>query len=72
MVSLDNQQDAPLSIPQLNRLFEVSFPWDETSTSDAGVPVISSQFKVTHQILFHWHPFRDLKFKYLGPGITSC
>jgi hypothetical protein len=31
------QQDAPLSLPQLNRLFEVSFAWDESSVSNAGV-----------------------------------
>jgi hypothetical protein len=27
---------------------------------------MTSQFKVTKQILFHWQPFRDFKFKYVG------
>jgi len=47
------QEAAPLSLPQLNRLFEASFVWDESSTSNAGVTVIPSQFKVTQQILLH-------------------
>ena len=34
---------------------------DESSASNADVPVIPSQLKVTHQILSHWEPFRDLK-----------
>ncbi len=34
--------------------------------STTGVTVIPSQFKVTHQILLHWQPFRDLKFKFVG------
>ena len=58
------QQAAPLSLPQLNRLFEVSFARDENSVSNAGVVVIPSQFKVTQQILFHWQPFRDLKLNF--------
>jgi hypothetical protein len=50
------QEDAPnpFSLPQLNRLFEVSFARDENSTSNAGVAAIPSQFKVTQQILLHW------------------
>ncbi len=55
------QEDAPLSLPKLNRLFEASFARDESSSSTAGVAAISSQFKVTQLILLHWHPFRDLK-----------
>ncbi len=54
------QEAAPLSLPQLNRLFEASFARDESSASTAGA-AIPSQFKVTQQILLHWQPFRDLK-----------
>ncbi len=60
------QEPAPLSLPQLNRLFEASFARDEISVSNAGVSVIPSQFKVTQQILLHWHPFQDLKLKLVG------
>ncbi len=59
------QETVPLSIPQLNRLFEASFAWDERSASNAGVAVIPSQFKVTQQILLHCHPFRELKIRYV-------
>jgi hypothetical protein len=38
------QEAAPLSLPQLNRLFEASFARDESSASTAGVAVIPSQF----------------------------
>jgi hypothetical protein len=38
----------------------------ESSASTAGVAAIPSQFKVTQQILLHWQPFRDLKFKIVG------
>jgi hypothetical protein len=31
------QETAPLSLPQVNRLFEASFAWDESSASTAGV-----------------------------------
>ena len=47
------QEAAPLSLPQLNRLFEDSFTRDESSASNAGVAAIPSQFKVTQTILFH-------------------
>ena len=39
--------------------------WDESSASNVDVPVIPSQLKVTHQILSHWEPFRDLKFRFV-------
>jgi hypothetical protein len=48
------QEAAPLSLPQLNRLFEASFARDESSASTAGVAAIPSQFKVTQEILLHW------------------
>ena len=52
---IPQQQEAvPLSLPQLNRLFEVSFVRDESSVSNAGVAAIPSQFKVSQQILLHW------------------
>jgi hypothetical protein len=47
------QQTAPLSIPQLNRLFEASFVRDESSASNAAVNAIPSQHMVTQQILSH-------------------
>jgi hypothetical protein len=47
-------------------LFETSFVRDERSVSNAGVPSIPSQFKVTQQILLYWQPFRDLKLKFVG------
>ena len=58
------KEPVSLSIPQLNRLVEVSVVWDESSVSNADVPVIPSQLKVTHQILSHWEPFRDLKVRF--------
>jgi hypothetical protein len=45
-----HQEAVPLSLPQLNRLFEDFFVRDETSTSTAGVAAIPSQFKVTQFI----------------------
>ncbi len=60
------ERGAPLSLPQLNRLVEASFVRDESSASNADVPVIPSQLKVTHQILSHWEPFRDLKPRFAG------
>ena len=65
------QEAAPLSLPQLNRLFETSFARDESSVSNPGVVVIPSQFKVTQQILLHWQPFRDLKFNFVGTRRTE-
>ena len=47
------QEPAPLSLPQLNRLVEASFVWDESSASNADVAVIPSQHRVTQQILIH-------------------
>ena len=60
------QEAAPLVLPQLNRLYEASFARDETSPSNAGVVDIPSQNKVTQQILLQWQPFRDLKHKFVG------
>jgi hypothetical protein len=57
---------APLSLPQLNRLFEASFARDESSASTAGVAAFPSRFKVTQQILPHWQPFRDLEVEFVG------
>jgi hypothetical protein len=51
---LQQQETAPLIIPQLNRLFESSFVRDESSSSNADVTVIPSQLRVTQQILSHW------------------
>jgi hypothetical protein len=46
------QETASLSLPQFNRLIEVSFVWDERSVSNATA--IPSQDRVTQQILSHW------------------
>ncbi len=54
------QEPVPLSLPQLNRLVEASFVWDESSASNTDVTDITSQFKVTKQILLHCQHFRDL------------
>jgi hypothetical protein len=47
------QENASLSLPQLNRLFEASFVRDESSVSNADVAVIPSQHRVTQEILSH-------------------
>jgi hypothetical protein len=60
------QDDTPLSLPYLNRLFEVSFVWDENSPSNTDVTDIPTHHKVTQQILIHWHPFLDLKLMFPG------
>jgi hypothetical protein len=60
------QETDSLMLPQLNRLIEASFVWDESSASNADVTSIPSQFKVTKQILLYWHPFRDLKLMFAG------
>jgi hypothetical protein len=60
------QEAAPLSLPQLKRLFEVSFVRDERSASNADVVVIPSHHRVIHQILSHWQPFLDLKLMFAG------
>ena len=49
-----HQETTPLSLPQFNRLFEVSFVRDESSASNVDVDVIPSQRRVTQQILSHW------------------
>ena len=49
-----HQETTPLSLPQLNLLFETTFVWDENSVSNADVDVIPSQHRVTQQMLRHW------------------
>jgi hypothetical protein len=60
------QEAAPLSLPQLDLLYESSFVRDERSASNAGVTAVPSQFKVTQQVLLKWQPLRDLKLKFIG------
>ena len=62
------QEPAPLSIPPLNCLVEASFVRDENSASNTDAVVIPSQLRVTQQILSHWEPFRDLKFRFPVSG----
>ncbi len=57
---------APLSLPQLNRLFEASFVRDESSASNPDVAAIPPQRKVTQQILSHWQSFPDLQLLFAG------
>jgi hypothetical protein len=54
--------------PHLNRLIETSESYvrDESSVSNDDVTVISSQHRVTQQILSHWKPFQDLKLMFTG------
>ncbi len=47
------QGTVPLSLPQINRLFESAFVRDESFASNADVADIPSQDKVTQQILNH-------------------
>jgi hypothetical protein len=59
---VSQQQGAPpLSLPEVIRLFETSFVRDENSDPNVNVTVISSQHKVTQQLLSHWQPFLNLK-----------
>jgi hypothetical protein len=53
-------------LPQLNRLIEASFVWDENSVSTADATAVPAQHRVTQQILSHWQPFQDLKLMYAG------
>jgi hypothetical protein len=58
------QETDSLSLPQINRLFEVSFVWDESSDSNADTSVIPSQHRVTQQLISHWKSFQDLKLMF--------
>jgi len=54
-----HQEDAPLSIPKLNRLYETSFVrGEDVSNTVVTVTVtdMSAQNKVTLQILSNWQP----------------
>ena len=65
------EEAVPLSLPQLNHLFETSFVRDEWSVSNTIVTVIPSQHRVTQQILSHWQPFLDLKLMFPGSTLAS-
>ena len=58
------QETASLSLPELNCLHADSFVRDERSASNADNTGITSQYRVTQQILSHWQPFRDLKLMF--------
>ncbi len=60
------QETVSLSLPQFNRLFETSFVRDESSDSNADVTAITSQHRITQQILSLWQPFQDLKLMFPG------
>jgi hypothetical protein len=59
------QETAPLILPQFNRLVEDSFVRDERSTSNADATAIPLQHRVTQQILSNWQPFQDLKLMFV-------
>jgi hypothetical protein len=61
-----HQETVTLMLPQLNRLIEASFVWDESSASNADATVVPSQHRVTQQILSHWQSFQDLKLMFAG------
>ena len=52
------QESAPLFLPQLNQLHELSIVRGEDASN---VVVIPTQHRVTQQILSRWQPFKDLK-----------
>jgi hypothetical protein len=51
------QEDAPLFVPQLNRLHEASIVRGEDA-SNVAVTDIPAQNRVTLQILSMWQPFK--------------
>ena len=53
------EEAAPLFIPQLNRLHKASRVRGEGDSN--AVPAIPAQHRLTHQILNDWLPFQDLK-----------
>jgi hypothetical protein len=59
-----HQETATLMFPQINRLIEASFVWDESSASNVDATAVPSQHRVTQQILSHWQPFQDLKLMF--------
>ena len=62
------QEAAPLLLPQLNRLSQAYHVRGEDASN---MPTIPSQHRVTMQILDHWQPFRDLKLVTSFCGLTS-
>ena len=58
VVGPKQEQDAPLTIPQLNRLHESIVRGEDASNVD--VTSIPSQNRVTLQILRLWQTFKDL------------
>ena len=57
------QEDAPLLLPQVNRLSEAYHVRGEDGSNMTTIP---SQHRVTMQILDHCQPFRDLKLVFAG------
>jgi hypothetical protein len=66
-----HQEPVPLSIPEVNHLFEASFVWDESSVSNVVVTVIPSHHRVTQQMLSHCQTFRDLKPMFVGSRLAE-
>ncbi len=52
------EEAAPLFLPQLNQLHDLSFVWGEDVSNVVTIP---TQHRVTQQILSRWQPFQDLK-----------
>ena len=59
------QEAAPLFLPQLNKLHEASIVRGEDASNVAAIP---AQNRLTHQILSMWQPFKVLTFY----GLASC
>jgi hypothetical protein len=57
------QEDAPLFVPQLNRLHEASIVRGEDA-SNVAVTAIPAQNRVTLQILSMWQPFVNLNLTF--------
>ena len=55
------EEDAPLTIPQLNRLTEASLMRGEDASNVAVTAIPAQNNRVTLQILSMWQPFKDLK-----------
>jgi hypothetical protein len=55
---VSQEETAPLFLPQLNQLHELSFAWGEGASNVVAIP---TQHRVTQQILSRWKPFKDLK-----------
>ncbi len=67
------QEDAPVTIPQLNRLTEASLMRGEDASNVAVTAIPAQNNRVTLQILSMWQPFKDLKQTFaVEPQCRRC